>query len=189
MTTAKTTAPKAAKAPKPPATSKATATAADKSAAAAPKTGAQVAREAAATSAKGLHTLHMTRPFTLNRDDGTTREFAAGMNRDVTADDKDHWFVKLHTEGDAKSGVADVRPAANPNGPLAEAAKAPAHDPQLESETVALDAGKGEGGHGPDDSDYSDDDRAADEARAEAGDADAKGRLEAYEAAKGGTTE
>jgi len=118
------------------------------------KTGAQVARQsAAAAQAKGV-AVEVSRAFTLNRDDGTTRAFLPGLNKGVSKGDADHWYVKAHTVGEAKSGVADARPLMDPNGTGDGAASA-----------------------------YGEDDALADMARAEAGDADAKARVDAYAAA------
>lgn len=178
MTTAKTP----AKAAKPKAPPKPAAKPAETV-----KTGAQVAREAAKTIAAGMAEVNTTRAFTLHREDGTSRDFVPGLNRNVHSDDANHWFVKAHLHPDhhgAGSGVADVRKIANPNGAQAQAAPAAKHDADKESTTQALDMGKGEGGEGEGEGgDYSDDDAADDRARAEAGDADAQERLDAYEAA------
>jgi len=50
-------------------------------------------------------------PFTLQRDDGTTEKFVAGI-RTVSEADAQHWFLKLHAEpvqdGDAES-VAEMQ--------------------------------------------------------------------------------
>lgn len=41
--------------------------------------------------------MNVTKAFRLNKDDGTTQDFAVGL-QDVPDEFADHWYVKAHAE-------------------------------------------------------------------------------------------